>query len=65
MAPGTGARVKALLSTLSPGPTPSARSAVVIAAPPEAVARQYRAPNHSANSCSSNAVSPGSPGVVL
>ena len=40
-APGTGASVKALVSTASPCLIPTARSAICIAAPPEAQARQW------------------------
>ena len=44
MAPGTGARVNALVNTASPCLMPSARMAICIAVPPEVVERQYRAP---------------------
>ena len=53
MAPGTGASVKLLVSTLSPGFTPSALSARNMAAPQELTATQYFAPTYAAYSCSS------------
>ena len=65
MAPGTGASVKALVRTRSPGFTPTARSAVASAYPPDATARQYFAPDQSANSRSSSATWLSSPGAVL
>ena len=40
IAPGTGESVNALVATGSPGATPRAASAMRIAAPPEAQARQ-------------------------
>ena len=44
MAPGTGASVNVLVNTLSPGFTPSALSAINIAAPQELTATQYLLP---------------------
>ena len=40
IAPGTGARVKAFVTTASPGSTPQARNAICIAVPPDVRARQ-------------------------
>ena len=44
MDPGTGASVKVFVSTLSPGFSPAAFYAMLIAYPPEAQAKQYLLP---------------------
>ena len=65
IAPGTGASVKAFVSTASPGATPTARSAICIACPPEATARQNRAPCQAAYSRSRATASGSSPAAML
>ena len=65
IAPGTGASVKPLVSTASPGRTPLARNAICIACPPDAKARQYRAPCQAAYSRSNAMASGSSPGAML
>ena len=44
MDPGTGARVKVFVNTPSPGLSPAAFNAMLIAYPPEAQAKQYLLP---------------------
>ncbi len=62
-APGTGARVKAFISTRSPGRTPAPSSARNIALPQEFTATQKRRRTSAANSSSSNEASEASPWV--
>ena len=60
-APGTGARVKAFISTRSPGFTPVQSRARNIELPQEFTATAYLVPSCAANSASSSEASEASP----